>query len=119
MTKVNQFESSGAPARGEDDSLRWDGHMADDVGATFGVEPLASLTATRDEIVVSGTRGTYHIPRRAVTKIGRGKMYPWFFAGIRIHHTMEAVPRELQFKPLDSHWREVRRRLGELGYPCA
>jgi hypothetical protein len=93
--------------------------MADDVGATFGVEPMASLAATRDEIVLSGTRGTYRVPRTAVTKIGRGKMYPWFFAGIRIHHTMGTISRELQFKPLGGDWREVLRGLRDLGYPGA
>ena len=93
--------------------------MSDDVGATFGVEPMAYLSATRDELVISGSRGTHRLPRAGITKIGRGKMYPWFFAGIRVRHTVTTVPAELQFKPLGVHWREVLRALRELGYPGA
>ena len=98
---------------------RWEGHMSDDVAATFGPEPMAFLSATPDEIVLSGNRGTYQIPRAAVAKIGRGKMYPWFFSGVRIHHTIQRYPKELQFKPLGLHWRDVLRALREHGYPSA
>lgn len=103
------------PAPGE---LRWPGHMADDVGATYGPEPLASLTATADGLVLHGTRGTFRVPRTAVTKLGRGRMYPWMFKGLRIRHCVAGYPRDLQFQPLDGQWREVLARLRELGYPA-
>lgn len=91
--------------------------MSDDVGATYGVKPMAYLSASPDEIVISGTRGTHRLPRAAITKIGRGKLYPWFFAGIRIRHTLTAVPSELQFKPMDVERVEVLGALRSLGYP--
>lgn len=91
--------------------------MADDVAATFGPEPMAYLCATADELVLSGSRGTYQIPRGAVTRIGRGKLYPWFFSAVRIHHSMSKFPRDLQFKPLGLNWREVVKALGEIGFP--
>jgi hypothetical protein len=93
--------------------------MADDVGGTYGPEPLAFLSATSEELVLAGTRGNFRVPRTSITKIGRGKMYPWFFSGVRIHHTVGTLPRDLQFKPLGEHWRQVMQALRELGYPSA
>ena len=97
--------------------IRWPGHMSDDVGSTYGPEPLASLTATAESLVLHGTRGTFRVPRNAVIKLGRGRMYPWFFKGLRIHHRVTGYPRDLQFQPLDGSWREVQTRLKTLGYP--
>ena len=91
--------------------------MADDIGNTYGPDPLATLTATPDELLLSGTRGTYRVARSAVTRLGRGGMYPWFFSALRIHHTAPGLPRVLQFKPLPGHWREVLAGLRSLGYP--
>jgi hypothetical protein len=91
--------------------------MADDIGATYGAEPLATLTATNEALVLSGTRGTYAVPRAAITRIGRGKMYPWFFSAVRIHHRAPKLPAELQFKPMTVAWREVVQHLGSMGYP--
>lgn len=91
--------------------------MADDVAATYGPEPLASLTATARELVLAGTRGTYRIPRTAVTRVSRGRLYPWFFAGLCFRHTAPGLPTELQFKPMGTHRDEVKRALRELGYP--
>lgn len=91
--------------------------MADDVGSTYGPEPLASLTATAELLILHGTRGTFRVPRTAVTKLGRGRMYPWFFKGLRIHHRATGLPRDLQFQPLGKHWREVQSELKGLGYP--
>lgn len=93
--------------------------MADDVGNTYGPEPMASLTASADLLVLHGTRGTHRIPRSAVTKISRGKMYPWLFKGIRIHHNVAGLPRDLQFQPLSGSWRDVQAQLKALGYPAA
>jgi hypothetical protein len=124
MIKVNELKSAHAPIQSvhtpaEQGSIKWEGHMADDVGSTFGPEPMAFLSATAEELVLSGTRGTYKVPRVAVTKVGRGKLYPWFFSALRISHTVERLPRDLQFKPLGQHWRQVMQKLRELGYPSA
>lgn len=91
--------------------------MADDVASTYGPEPLASLTATAHELVLSGTRGTFRVPRSAVTRLGRGNFYPWFFSALRIHHSVPGYPENLQFKPQPGHWRDVVARLKSLGYP--
>ncbi|MGH7946092.1 MAG: hypothetical protein ACREH8_03130 [Opitutaceae bacterium] len=109
-----EYLQSAAPGE-----LRWPGHMSDDVGSTYGPEPLASLTATAETLVLSATRGTFRVPRSAVTKLGRGKMYPWFFKGLRIHHRVAGYPTDLQFQPLGIHWREVQAQLKALGYPVA
>lgn len=97
--------------------LTWQGHMADNVGATYGPEPLATLVATTAALVLSGTRGTFRLPRTAVRKLGRGKMYPWLFSAVRIHHDMPDYPTELQFKPLGARPQAVLAQLRELGYP--
>lgn len=100
-----------------DDEIKWPGQMADDVASTYGPEPLATLTATSSELVLSGTRGTFRIPRSAVTRLGRGGMYPWFFSALRIHHSVAGLPANLQFKPQPGRWRDVLARLKALGYP--
>ena len=116
MTTLNVRTLEPLPTLSANET-RWLGHMADDVGSTYGPEPLAFLTASTDAIVLSGTRGTFRVPRAAVTKLGRGKMYPWFFSGLRIHHRVPGCPSDLQFKPLFAHWREVQVKLKSLGYP--
>lgn len=90
--------------------------MADHVGATYGHQPLAYLSATAEELILSGNRGTFRFSRAAVRKIRRGLMYPWFFRAVRIEHAVTGYPSELQFKPLDATPREVRDRLRQLGY---
>ena len=97
--------------------LSWPGHLADDISATDGPEPLAHLTATAELLTLSSTRGNFRVPRTAVTKLGRGNFYPWFFAAVRIHHTVSGYPRSLQFKPLGVKPSEVTAKLRELGYP--
>lgn len=99
--------------------LTWPGHVADDVAATFGPEPKAHLTATRDGLSISSTRGEFHLPRASVVKICRGNFYPWFFAAVRVHHHEPSVPVSLQFKALGHKSSEVLARLRELGYPVA
>ena len=105
------------PTHSSDDEIKWPGQMADDVGSTYGPEPFASLTATASQLVLSGTRGTFCIPRSAVTRLGRGGMYPWFFSALRIRHSIAGLPTNLQFKPQPGHWRDVLTRLKALGYP--
>jgi hypothetical protein len=91
--------------------------MSDGVGSTYGIEPMAFLSADPQHLVLSGNRGNFRVPRAAVRKLGRGGLYPWFFAGIRIHHSMASFPAELVFKPLGVKEREIFSRLRELGYP--
>lgn len=93
--------------------------MADDVAATDGPKPLAMLIAAPQELVLSGTRGTYRFARGDVLAVGRGSFYPWFFEAIRLRHGVAKFPRTLQFKPMDGKWRAVRDRLQEMGYPVA
>jgi hypothetical protein len=106
-------------SRESDPELKWEGHMADDVGATYGHTPMAALTATSDLLILAGTRGNFRVPRNAITKIGRGKMYPWLFSAVRIHHNVRGYPADLQFKPLGVHPRDVIAQLRQLGYPLA
>ena len=100
-------------------TLRWDGHMSDGVGATYGSKPLACLSAESDHLLLSGNRGTFRIPRAAIVKLGRGRMYPWCFSGIRIQHSVSNFPEELQFKPMEGRSREILDQLRALGYPAA
>jgi len=90
--------------------------MSDGVGSTFGPEPLAHLSADASHLVLSGNRGNFRLPRSAVTKLGRGGFYPWFFGGIRIRHSIASFPEELVFKPMGVRERDILARLRELGY---
>jgi hypothetical protein len=58
------------------------------------------------------------LPRHAVWKVGRGKMYPWLFSAVRIHHNVPGYPVDLQFKPLGLHPRDVLAQLRQLGFPA-
>ena len=97
--------------------LRWEGHMSDGVGTTYGGEPLAFLEAGPKEIHLSGTRGTFRVPRTAIQKIVRGGFYPWFFGGIRIRHNVPGFPEFLLFKSMTASSREILGQLQGLGYP--
>jgi hypothetical protein len=98
---------------------RWEGHMSNGIGATYGTTPMASLSANSSELMLSSPLGTCRLPRASITKVGRGKLYPWFFAGIRIHHRESKLPDELQFKPLGVTRREILDQLRILGFPVA
>ena len=91
--------------------------MSDGVGSTFGPEPLAHLSADSEHLLLSGNRGNFRLSRSAVTKLGRGGFYPWFFGGIRIRHSIASFPEELVFKPMGVRERDILARLRELGYP--
>ena len=99
-------------------ALRLEGHMSNGVGATYGAEPCAVLTATADELWLKGNLGDFHIPRSAVVKLGRGLLYPWFFRGVRIRHSIAAFPPDLQFKPMVGRSREILAQLAALGFPA-
>jgi hypothetical protein len=98
-------------------SLRCEGHMADDVAATYGAEPCAVLTATPDELWLKGNRGDFRLPRSAVVRIGRGGLYPWFFKGIRIRHQNAEFPSNIQFKELRGRTDDLIAQPKLLGYP--
>ena len=114
----NQKETAIAQPAAKPVALRWDGHMSDGVGATYGTEPMAFLSAEPEALLLCGTRGTFKIPRTAVVKLGRGGFYPWFFKGIRIRHSLANLPSELVFRPLGTQERDILSRLRELGYPA-
>jgi len=111
------FKESSVPAN--EHELKWEGHIADDTGATDGPDPLALLIATKEELFLRSTRGNYRLPRAAITKLGRGRLYPWFFSAVRIHHAIPGLPKDLQFKPLHLSPRGVLAQLRALGYPSA
>lgn len=90
--------------------------MADDVAATYGPEPMATLTATPEGLAMSGTRGNFRLPRTAIKRVGRGTFYPWFFGAVRIHHNIPGYPKNLQFKPLQLTPRELLAQLKALGH---
>lgn len=113
---TQKFDRNQPMAAGE---LRWNGHMSNGVGTTFGPEPMATLSATSDELVLSSTLGVFRIPKAAVKKIRRSNLYPWLFAGVRIYHSVSTLPDELQFKPLETNRRAVIQQLATLGYPAA
>lgn len=98
-------------------TVRWDGHMCDDVGATYGHAPLAFMSASKDELWLCGNRGNYRFPRATIRKLGRGRLYPWLFGAVSIHHDVQGYPAELQFKSLDTPAKEILRQLESLGYP--
>jgi len=91
--------------------------MCDGVGTTAGPEPGAVLCANADEIWLKGRRGDFHLPRNAVVRIGRGRMYPWFIRGIRIRHNVAGYPAELQFGPFVGTTRDILAQLKSLGFP--
>lgn len=97
----------------------WPGHMADDVGATYGPIPLATLTATATGLHLTGNLGDFRIPLPLVRKVGRARMYPWFFSGIRIQHACPGMPVSLQFKPMDARASDLLQELRTLGFPVS
>src|SRR5687767_825681 len=118
--KAAETHSSGtSPSSTTSEEIRWEGHIADDVAATYGPEPLAMLTVMADGLNLTSTRGNYRLPKAAVTKLGRGTFYPWLFSAVRIHHNIAGYPKNLQFKPHRLKPRELLEQLRTLGYPVA
>lgn len=108
------------PPQSQDTTIyRWEGHMSDGVGATSGSEPMAFLSASSGNLVLSGLRGTFQFTRSTIVRLGRASLYPWFFAGIRIHHDIPDCPDKLQFKSVEVRASEILSRLKALGYPVA
>ena len=90
--------------------------MSDGVGATYGVVPMAFLSADPEHLLLSGNRGTFRLPRASVRKLGRGGFYPWLFRGVRIRHNIASYPDELVFRPMGVPEREILDCLRALGY---
>jgi hypothetical protein len=105
-----------SPAKLDAPTCRWEGQITNGLGTTYGF-PAATLCADSTELVLTGTIGTFRLPRASVQKVGRAKLYPWFFAGIRFHHNNPGCPEELQFTPLGLSSRAVIAQLQILGYP--
>ncbi len=98
-------------------ALRWEGAMNDGNGTSGSQGAAAVLCANADEIWLSGRRGDFHLPRAAVVRVGRAGMYPWFFRGIRIRHTVAGYPPILQFGAWTVPSRQVISQLRSLGFP--
>jgi hypothetical protein len=94
----------------------WRGHMADQVGATFGPDAVAQLSASSDELQLTGALGSFTLPKSTVKRISGGRMYPWFFRAVRIRATWKGTELDIQFKPMDASHRAVIQRLHQLGY---
>lgn len=92
--------------------------MSDGSTATHGHAALATLTASANELIVSGQLGTFRIPRAAVTRIGRGKWYPWLFAGIVIYHKVPGCASALPSSAIGTLARGLRQKLADFGYPA-
>lgn len=97
--------------------LRWEGTLNDGNGTSGGPAGGAVLCANAGEIWLSGRLGDFHLPRNAVVRIGRAGMYPWFFRGIRIRHTVASYPPILQFGAWTVPSRQVISQLRSLGFP--
>ncbi len=98
-------------------SIQWRGQMSNDVGTTAGAKAYAILTASPEALELTGTLGTYRVPRSAVVRFYRGQLYPWFFRGFRIDHRAPDLPKNLQFCPTEARTRELLSKLKALGYP--
>ncbi len=115
MNETQQLApSSAAVAETRADS--WHGHMADQVGATFGPDAVAQLTASPEDVQVTGALGSFTLEKSAIKSISGGRMYPWFFRAVRIRATWKGADLDIQFKPLDASHRSVIQRLHQLGY---
>lgn len=99
--------------------IQWPGHICTDRAATSGQTPHATLTASAEALDLKSTLGDFHLPRTAVTQVHRGQLYPWFFAGIRIRHTLKGASKRLQFVPDAARSRDVLAALKTLGYPVS
>ena len=98
---------------------RWEGHMSNGLGTTYGLTPMAVLSASPEKLLLVGKLGTFEFPRSSLIKIGRGGFYPWCFSAVRLHHKVAGIPEELQFKPLGVSAGVIRARLKSMGYPVA
>lgn len=114
---MNISDSNPATDTCSEPSSVWKGHMTNGVGTTYGAAPAATLTVTNDEIGIEGPLGDFSLPKAAIVRITRGRLYPWIFGGLRFVHNMGGVPDELQFKPSETSSKSILERLRALGYP--
>lgn len=101
-----------------DSSLRWDGHMYDGLATTYGPRTGAVLWANADALWVNGNRGNFFIPRRNIVALRRGRLYPWFFQGVRIIHDRDDLPEAIVFLPTSQKTRALLDQLRQLGHPA-
>ena len=117
MHPTQSLNTDGASDLSSTYPLRWEGNMSDGIGTTGGPGPGAVLCANADEIWLKGRRGDFHLPRKAVLRIGRSGFYPWFFRGILIRHNVPGCPSDLKFGPWTTSSCEILLQLKSLGYP--
>lgn len=99
--------------------VQWSGHLCVDDVATTGPDPKATLTASREQLQLQGTLGTFTLTPDTVTCIKRAGIYPWIWAGIRIHHPVPGLPVRLAFCPMGVRSRHLLASLKALGFPTA
>lgn len=115
MTTPDQPDHTHAfPA---DISQRWEGHMYDGLATTYGPRSGAVLWANADALWVNGNRGSFFIPCRNIVELRRGRLYPWFFQGVRIVHTRADLPETIVFLPTRQKTRSLLDQLRQLSYP--
>ncbi|HVU33422.1 MAG TPA: hypothetical protein VHE61_08300 [Opitutaceae bacterium] len=108
----------GRPTTAPDWLVKWNGRLYATTGMAERCCP-AFLAATTDELLLSGPSGEFRFPIRAIRKLGRGGINPWFFGSIRVHHAIADYPRSLQFRPTYARVADVLRELSIQGYPVA
>lgn len=113
MTVLNVRTLGSLPQVSTNNTRGWD-TMGDDIASTFGLQP-AFLPASLGGLVLSATRGPFHLVSAVIKELGRGNMYPWFCSALLIHLGVPKCPIDLQFKPLGAHGREVRAKLKSIG----
>lgn len=77
----------------------------------------ARLVANSHHLEFAVQQMVFTIPLGKVRKISRGGMYPWFFRGLRVHHSIPGYPEDLQFKAEGASFTEMKLKLAALGYP--
>lgn len=115
MTHIAQPDH--AQAFDTSESLKWEGHMYDGLATTYGPRTGAVLWANADALWVNGNRGNFFIPRRDIVELRRGRLYPWFFQGVRIIHNRADLPETIIFLSRTENTRKVLDQLRALGFP--
>ncbi len=95
----------------------WRGDMCTGILSTKNAK--AELTLCPEQISIDGPLGHVSVSRDDVTRIERAGFFPWFWMGIRIHHTSDDCPERLQFTPGIFRTKEVLEAVASLGYPVA
>lgn len=87
--------------------------------ATSGPRSRATLSVAPDGLELNGTLGRFQFSPQAVTRVQRAGLFPWFWGGLRIRHTVAKYPHLVQFCPMGARSRDILVRLRELGFPTS